>query len=137
MLHHKLVLMSLKDAYDEYVPADVYTSVLQAREGEYFIGAIDKSLNIIIEPQHVPYEALPALAAQIKGSVHVTGYIDNAITAWLSGENITFSHVLNFDADAWSNYAYQQYNSKLYANLAHAEPYYLKQVYTHKPKNVN
>ena len=46
--------------------------------------------------------------------------------------NITPDFCTEIDVNVWISYSFDKYNCNDIVNLANAEPFYLKQVYTHK-----
>lgn len=137
MIHNRLLIMSLAGIMDPGNNADIYMSVLLAREGEYFIATYDKDTNAIIEPVHIVASNLGQLVADIQGRIFVTGHIDDAISGILQGNDVVFNPAIQHDYSIWAVYTHAEFNCNRIVSLAHAEPFYLKQVYTHKPKIVS
>lgn len=137
MMHNRLLLLCLRGVQDMSNTADTYVAVLQAREGEYFAAAYDKELNVIQEPQHVDLASIGQFTGQLQGSISVAGYVDETITNSLQNEDAKVHLGTTPDIAAWARYSFEEYNCNRIVSLANAEPFYLKQVYTHKPKNVS
>lgn len=137
MMHNRLLLMCLPGVQDISNTADTYVAVLQAREGEYFVAAYDKELNVIQEPQHVDALNIGQFAGQLVGGISVAGYIDETITNSLQYADVKMNPGTTPDMAAWARYSFEEYNCNRIVSLANTEPFYLKQVYTHKPKNVS
>lgn len=130
MMHSRLALLSAHTAYQNTYEHIV--AILTAREGEYFVAVYNKSLNKLLAPQHVFEEQLSDLLTPY--------YSQNAIlvgtkTPFTEGLNHNFIEVQKPDIESWAKYAAEQHQNKHFASLEYSEPYYLKQVYTHKPKN--
>ena len=129
MMHSKLVLLSAETAYQnshQYI-----ISVLQARDIEYFVAVYNNELKEEIASQHIFEEQLKEL---------LNPYLSNAVFVGFKNEflNSLSSNIIekaNPDIESWSKYALAQYDTENFSNLEYSEPFYLKQVYTHKPKN--
>lgn len=137
MMHNRLLILCLPGVQDISNTADTHVAVLQAREGEYFMAAYDKELNIIQEPQHVDALNTGYFTGQLQGSISVAGYIDETITNCLQNADVKMNPDTTPDIVAWARYSFEEYNCNRIVSLANSEPFYLKQVYTHKPKNVS
>lgn len=137
MMHNRLLLLSLGGIYDADNSASIYMSVLQAREGEYFVAAYDGALNIALAPQHTDAAGISRIIAELPGKAYITGHTDALITGSVEGRDISVNHITQPNIHAWAKYAYEEYNCNRIVSLAQVEPFYLKQVYTHKPKNVS
>lgn len=137
MMHNRLLLLCLVGVKDKQNNADIYMSVLQAREGEYFVAAYDKELNVVLEPQHIEAAGIELLMTDLKGKTYVTGHIDDIITNSTKNIDVTISPNTLPENSVWAAYAFEEYNCNSNVSLAHAEPFYLKQVYTHKSKTIN
>ncbi|MBW7913535.1 MAG: tRNA (adenosine(37)-N6)-threonylcarbamoyltransferase complex dimerization subunit type 1 TsaB [Taibaiella sp.] len=137
MMHNRLLLLCLSGVQDISNTADTYMAVLPAREGEYFAAAYDKELNAIQEPQHVDMANIGQFTAQLRGSISVAGYVDEIIMNSLQNADVKVERRTTQDAAAWARYSFEEYNCNRIVSLANTEPFYLKQVYTHKPKNVS
>ncbi|MCB9044990.1 MAG: tRNA (adenosine(37)-N6)-threonylcarbamoyltransferase complex dimerization subunit type 1 TsaB [Chitinophagales bacterium] len=133
MMHNKLLLMATRHAYSNEEVANI-VSILQARDKEYFIAVYNKSLQVLIEPRHIFEEQLANIAAEIPGSGLVTGYINDVIRSVFNVQPEHENGTEKIDIDSWVRYTSEQYNCHGFITLASAEPFYLKQVYTHKPK---
>lgn len=136
MMHNRLLLLCLEGIYDADNTADTYIAVLQAREGEYFVAGYDKMLNVLQAPQHTDTAGLPGFMRHIQGKIWLSGHIDDSITTHLADKDIQLHNALHPDLVSWAKYAYEEYNCNRIVSLAHIEPFYLKQVYTHKQKNI-
>lgn len=137
MMHSRLLLLCLDAIYDKENAADTYIGVLQAREGEYYVAGYDKSLNVLQPPQHIDTQGLSEFAHHLQGKLLLSGYIDDIITGHIANADIKAKNVLQPNLPSWARYAYEEYNCNRIVSLAHIEPFYLKQVYTHKPKIIN
>ncbi len=136
MMHNRLLLLSLGGIYDTANTASVYMSVLQAREGEYFVAAYDKAQNTVLEPQHIDTAGIARCIGQFQGKLYITGHTDASVIAAFADRDIAVNNTTLPDTHAWIQYAFEEYNCNRIVSLAHVEPFYLKQVYTHKPKDI-
>lgn len=132
MMHSRLLLIAAKHA----IKAQNIVSILQAREDEYFIAVYDAELKAINEPKHILIEDLSAYLSDFKDNAVCCGAIDEQVDDIISQLNITDAGGSNVDILAWCTYAYEEYKHNSFSDLASSEPFYLKQVYTHKPKNI-
>ncbi len=129
MMHSKLVLLSADTAFSKSYTHII--AILQARESEYFVAVYDSHLKELVAPQHVAEEQLSDLIKPYLSNATIVGYSDSFINE-LSDSVIEKE---NPNISSWGKYAAEQYSNKHFANLEYSEPFYLKQVYTHKPKN--
>ncbi len=136
MMHNKLLLLCLHGIYDTEVSAGTYIAVLQAREGEYFAAAYDKTAHTLQEPQHLLAAGLPAFLGNLEGQLWLGGHNDATMNEYLHNRKVMLNTSQQISPIAWAKYAYEEYNCNRIVSLAHAEPFYLKQVYTHKPKSI-
>lgn len=136
MMHNRLLLLCLEGIYDTEVSAGTYMAVLQAREGEYFAAAYDKAVHTLQEPQHLLAADLPAFLGNLEGQLWLGGHNDATLNNYLQNRSTLLNSSLHINLAAWATYAGEEYNCNRIVSLAHAEPFYLKQVYTHKPKNL-
>lgn len=133
MMHNKLELLAVNRYYDDRKP-DNFVCVLKAREQEYFLAVFNRELNEIIAPKHMFEQDVVAAVNQLEGSITCIGAIDDFIKKCFEGQNAIFFDTTDIDIDAWSRYAQQDFESNAFVNLVAAEPFYLKQAFTHKPK---
>lgn len=137
MMHHKLQLLALKSIYTHKNEYEHYVSILNAREGEYYFASYNSEKDTINEPQHIMAADLETVFNQLSGKSLVCGDINEGLRAIHSTQTIDFQEDNRVDAATWAVYAKEQYDCNGFVNLANSEPFYLKQVYTHKPKNIN
>ena len=137
MLHSKLLLLVVAQYYKHLLKYDNYTAVLPARDKEFFIASYSNNLHPITEPRHVFEGELAEVLAPLKSKKLLTG-LANALPAQLLEEcEIDIEHNDVIDVNSWMRYAFEQFNCNGFVNLANAEPFYLKQVYTHKSNKIN
>ncbi|MBN8670078.1 MAG: tRNA (adenosine(37)-N6)-threonylcarbamoyltransferase complex dimerization subunit type 1 TsaB [Chitinophagales bacterium] len=137
MMHHKLQLLALKSIYTHKNEYEHYISILNAREGEYYFASYNSEKDTINEPQHILAADLETVFSQLSGKSLVCGDMNEGLRAAIGTQTIDFQEDNRVDATTWAVYAKEQYDCNGFVNLANSEPFYLKQVYTHKPKNIN
>ena len=129
LLDNRLTLL----AYQHYIQGpdipQTYISLLIAREKEYFISIYDKNFSCTLQPQHI-------IEKQLKNFIEGENIqiITNASEAVINDLNISYLKInnnININIASWLLYAFEQYNRNNIVNLSTAEPFYLKQVYTH------
>lgn len=133
--HNKLALMAHQclrgnPGYEEY------TAVIPAREAEYFLAVYDKEMNERVAPVHITREDLAGERLNSeKNKCVVVSTMALAEDMDVLGGYMVNAEIL--DIAQWAMYAHQQYKCNGSVNLATAEPFYLKQVYTHNSKKNN
>jgi tRNA threonylcarbamoyladenosine biosynthesis protein TsaB len=129
--NNRLTMLAYQLWAGQKVKAKQYISLILAREREFFAGIYDEQFNCVFQPKHILQSELQQIIPQVSG----TQFITNAPADVLYALNISDIHI-NFDITNqlpfWAQYAFQQFNANVSENLATTEPFYLKQVYTHK-----
>ena len=108
-----------------------YVSLLVARDKEYFISTYTNDLVCTLPPQHIMEEQLHELIDKNEKTYIIT----NAPQEVINGVKINDFLIdtdIKTDLAAWLSRAYDKYICNNIVNLSEAEPFYLKQVYTHK-----
>ena len=106
--------------------------MLTAREKEYFIGIYDKDFKDIQQPQHVTEDQLAGLIEKKENIYIVTDAAERTIGELHISNNFQIDPDTKIDLNSWASYSFEKYNCNHFVNLMTAEPFYLKQVYTHK-----
>lgn len=131
MLHNKLFLLGRNAILQHNAAYSYYLPLLHARENEYFIALYNNNFTEVVAPTHVHASEMADITSE-KHNIFITGSNEINIVKQLH-ENITETgEQNNINIDMWAEYANQQYNCNVFVNLSTAEPFYLKQVYTHK-----
>lgn len=134
MVHNKLFLMLL-GAYHEFLSAyDIYMTILPAREKEFFFCSYDNNLREVIAPKHIFEGELNMIINELSGKILITGNNLNSL------ENIKENKIIEFQSlkvESWLIYAFREFLAGRFSDLATAEPFYLKQVYTHNSNKIN
>jgi tRNA threonylcarbamoyladenosine biosynthesis protein TsaB len=131
IVDNKLTLLAYK-AYNKYRKLYMqYVSLVPAREKEYFIGIYDNNFNCTLEPQHIREEQIMDVVRKTDNSFFVTNvYNTENILPHLN--ELQTDHDPAIDLESWCAYAFDEYKCNNIVNFAAIEPFYLKQVYTHK-----
>jgi tRNA threonylcarbamoyladenosine biosynthesis protein TsaB len=133
---NKLDLLAFEQYHEHLSAYDFYVAVLMARDKEYFICSHNDKFDTVVAPAHVMEEQLPVLETW-KGRLRVAGNVNENILRALIGNDIEMVNAGIVDEKSWAIYAFQQYNCNETVNLSTAEPFYLKQVFTHKSNKIN
>jgi len=108
-----------------------YVSLLVARDKEYFIGIYDHDFNCTLQPQHIMEEQLEQLIKKNEYACIITNASSDIITA-LNISAFQSDNNIKITLDSWCFYAFEKIKCNNIVNLSASEPFYLKQVYTHK-----
>lgn len=136
MMHSRLMLLanSHKATHPE---AENFIAILQARPQEYFAAIYNRELINIKEPQHVHQGDFQSFIQGLESKILCVGFIDEYIKNTLKDSNCQFEFDDRIDVPTWVSLSFEQWKCNEFVNLANVEPLYLKQVYTHKSKNIN
>ena len=132
LMHNKLALLATKTAYEKTHQHIV--SVLQARDKEYFIAVYDSELNELVVPQHAFEEGIEELIQPHLQQGIFVGHTDDFLQELTQKNNCQLVNAINPNLESWARYSFECFGKEDFANLEYSEPFYLKQVYTHKPK---
>jgi tRNA threonylcarbamoyladenosine biosynthesis protein TsaB len=130
IVHNRLTLLAFH-AYKQHNNYTQYIALLCARDKEYFIGIYDKDFVCTLSPQHIIEDQLHSLITKEESTYFITNAPDTIFNS-LPITNLQIDSDIKIDLPSWCFYALEQYNCNNIVNLATAEPFYLKQVYTHK-----
>ena len=131
LLDNRLTLLAYQ-AYRQHHGRSHYVSLLLAREKEYFIAGYDPDFNETIHPQHISEDQVANLLEK-NGSTYIITDAQEKLTRGLHIiNNLQIGGNTKIDLDSWSFYSFEKYNCNHFVNLMESEPFYLKQVYTHK-----
>ena len=127
---NKLTLLAnnaalLHPGYDQYV------SLLIAREREYFITINNDKQECMLQPQHVLEQQLGTLIQKNLRTFLITNAEKNLVEELMIA-GLQIETTINTPLSSWIDAAYQKFRCNYFANLMETEPFYLKQVYTHK-----
>lgn len=123
LLHDKLELLAGN------ATAGIAMISLPARTGEYFISIFQDKCRNLLTPQH----QLTADVLRIMNEYNVEEIVGMAADDLLSqAPNLLYTANDAINPAYWGILAMQAFGQKAFADLAHAEPLYLKPVYIHK-----
>lgn len=137
MMHHRLLLTILHEYYKAQADYDSFSAILTAREKEYYFASYNNKLEAVTEPSHFMEEQLLELASNNSPKALLAGDITVIQEAAFAANNYHIINGNNIDINSWAKYALAEFNRHNFVNLANSEPFYLKQVFTHKQKNIN
>ena len=130
IIHNRLTLL----AYNAYLNSNKSTPVtviLTARQNEYFIAAYDAAFSEILEPIHTSLEQLMQHWPIIKTSIIVTDIPVGPQLSLICGDESSTSNNCELKASTWSKFVLLPLNCNRSVNLFTAQPFYLKEVFTH------
>jgi len=130
ILDNKLSLLAY-NACQKHPYYAQYISLLIAREKEYFIGIYDHDFHCMLPPQHVTEDIISGLAEK-NISTYMVSDASKLFTDNLKIDNLQVDPDTKTELNSWAFYSFEKYNCNHFVNLMDAEPFYLKQVYTHK-----
>lgn len=127
--HNKLELLAYQEM--EQVNHTICGAMIAARPDEYFFGLYEKE-QTIIEPEHVIADKLFNTLYNYNIQLRIVGIFNEDKFKNCKFSNVEFIENQGINLDFWSKYTFKKFNSNNFVNLSTAEPFYLKQVYTHK-----
>ncbi len=128
LLDNKLTLLAYQCS--RIHKASQYIALLTAREKEYFAAVYDSEFNCILTPQHIMAEGLRNVIHDAGTTILITD--DIAAGNLIPIPDLQIDNSTNLNIGLWVYYANEQFRCSNIVNLSTAEPFYLKQVYTHK-----
>jgi tRNA threonylcarbamoyladenosine biosynthesis protein TsaB len=131
LLDDRLTLLANKAQKEHGNEFTHYISLLIARDKEYFISIYNNDMVCTLAPQHIMQEQLDELIDKNVATYIVTDALQEVIDD-LKHNNLVTDSDIKTDIISWAHYSYQKYIGHNFVNLSAAEPFYLKQVYTHK-----
>lgn len=131
LLDNKLTLLA-NQAFKKYgTQYNMYVPVLLAREKEYFVSSFDNSFQNIKTATHIIADHLAGYLT-VDGPICIISDFFNDFNHLIHSENIYIYSNVVVDLEIWATYSLAEYKCNNIVNLSTAEPFYLKQVYTHK-----
>lgn len=124
ILMNKLDLLAAQQLQLHEKTYKYYAAVLAARQGEYFACVMKNDGEHLLHPQHMLEEDLHKALTSAGGNMLLSG------TFHIAAPNITLVDNSVIDLGSWMKEGWQDFQVGNWANLATAEPFYLKQVYT-------
>ena len=131
MLDNRLTLLA-SQVHGQHPGFSHYVSLLTARQKEYFVSIYDANFDEIVSPQHIMEDDLPGLLEKNGRTYIITDAGENTTLNLHISNNFQIDLNTKIDLNSWAFYSFEKYNCNHFVNLMKAEPFYLKQVYTHK-----
>jgi tRNA threonylcarbamoyladenosine biosynthesis protein TsaB len=123
LLHNRLTLMLGElEAMPEAGAANKL-AILPARAGEYYVASSGES---VMAPQHMMLRELEVLAKRLTGPADVIGTVGDDLK--FLNTSILVSHS-TLNAEVWARASMHSFSMGSFADLAYAEPEYLKSAY--------
>ena len=130
ILDNKLTLLAYAAHKKEPMFAQ-YISLLVARDKEYFVSIYNDNRACMVPPQHITEDALTGMIDKDARTYMVSDASEMAIEN-LHINNLQVENNTKNELNSWALDSFEKYNCNHFVNLPEAEPFYLKQVYTHK-----
>ena len=131
IIDNKLTLLSYQSIIKYNGKFEQYITLMTARANEYFIAVYDNEFSCTCEPMHIIEEQLAKITNSTKKTFLNTD--TDFVPETLKGlEIILTDKDLEIDLEQWADYAFNRFQCHDIEILSTSEPFYLKQVYTHK-----
>lgn len=131
IMDNKLTLLANQAVKKQGKSYDKYCVAIQAREQEYFITVFDNNFTNIVPAKHITATELKDYLQSESRTYIITDCLSAADI-----ENYVHSFVIDTEVSInindWLSLSSDEYKCNNIVNLSTAEPFYLKQVYTHK-----
>jgi tRNA threonylcarbamoyladenosine biosynthesis protein TsaB len=130
MLHNRLMLLAYYP-FNSGLIASQYAALLKARDKEYFISIYNKDFICTLPPQHITEDQLGEIFEK-KDNTYIVTDVSEYIINSVGFINLQIDTNVQVNLHSWATYAFDAYECNDIVILSTAEPFYLKQVYTHK-----
>ena len=131
ILHSRLLLLAMQAWRDTSGRFQYYACLLLAREKEYFLALYDSHFDIVIDAEHCNESRLAELLSKYNNICIVTDVGESYQDLMQNGVFLIVSDLI-IDTNFWTKMAKEALNCNNNVKISIAEPFYLKQVYTHK-----
>lgn len=131
ILDNRLTLLAFQSFRKRKNEYNQFVSLLTARDREYFIAVYDHEFNCTQEPKHITEEQLNLLIKK-NCKTYIISDAPATIFPVQDYSKIQFENDIKIVLDQWAFYAFERFKCHNFEILSTAEPFYLKQVYTHK-----
>ena len=131
ILDNRITLLAYQVYSEHGSQYDKYISLLTARVKEYFISIYDKDFICIVPPQHIIEDQLQSFVEK-KENTYILSNAPVTVINKILINNLHIDTNIKTDLRSWAFFAYNKYKSNNIVKFSSAEPFYLKQVYTHK-----
>jgi hypothetical protein len=88
--------------------------------------------EVVMTPTHIEEATLGEWTHRYSGRLLLAGVSAKTIGSLLTDDNVKFVENDQVGLDFWAMCSYKSYDCNNFSDLANSEPFYLKQVYTHK-----
>lgn len=129
LLENRLTLMAYHP-FVQKVRSSEFVSLLKAREKEYFISIYNSNFDCTFAPRHVAETQLFEIFKKTENSFIITDVAEEIINS-LPVNTLQIDNNVQINLASWVAFSFMSYNCNNMINLTTAEPFYLKQVYTH------
>ena len=131
LLDNKLTLLAYQ-AYIKYGQSyQYYIPLLKAREQEFFISVFDNNFSEVMTAKHIIENELSNILVEKESICFVSEHFNDENQEKYT-KNAYVDTNVSISLNSWLFYAFEQFKCNRFVNLSTAEPFYLKQVYTHK-----
>ena len=131
LLHNRLTLLAHQGISHFRQHYDHFAALVRARDREYFFTLYSSKFECLQAPQHITEDQFVDVVGNFENTYMLTDASD-FINYCPGVNNLVTSTNINIDLITWITYGYKQFLQGEFENLSLAEPFYLKQVYTHK-----
>lgn len=128
ILHSRLHLM-LREAMAIFPGPATFVAILPARAGEYYV-AIEGIWSSKL-PAHMTIAALEKVLSGIQDKIYFIGQIEEDISSVIEPEKLAIVNHKTLHNGIWGAASDESFRHQQFADLAYAEPDYLKQVFIH------
>jgi tRNA threonylcarbamoyladenosine biosynthesis protein TsaB len=129
LLTNKLSLLTLQQMESTGRQYRHYLTVMPAREQEYFACVYNNESVELIPPQHMHQTQLDELIVRYQPDLLITSTVSAQLLPVSADLNLANHYEI--DNAYWAKQEQRGFDCNSFVNLATAEPFYLKQVYTH------
>lgn len=130
MMHNRLNLLALELLHTNGDAFAYYGTILPARQDEYFACLYNHQGRCLMQPVHLETEALHAVF--LYQPMLCAGILMNPMQDIVGSSDVQFTDNERINMAYWLNASHNEFLRNNFVNLSTAEPFYLKQVYTHK-----
>jgi len=132
MLHNRLELWAHQQlALFPEAPGNAI--VITARENEYFVAAYNRSMTPAEPPKHIAAAGVQEFMNDMQEQNMICSGDAAAVLAL--DDLYSLATIQETDMTQWSSWTQQRFIQQQFADLAHAEPFYMKEVFIHKARS--
>ncbi len=131
IMHGRLELLALNAHKKHGNTFDKYITLLNARIKEYFIFICNSNGEYALEQKHI-YEEELTKSVKVEEKIYCITNVDDDLLKSLNINTLEIDFDTKIDFIFWADFAFKQYENNKFEIFSNLEPFYLKQVYTHK-----